>query len=113
MPIPAALTANLLVDTGASHTVIDRNIINSLNLPVRGVLPTHTPTTGANPVMVNQFDVDIAITGQNGQSITFPNWLVTESDLSAQGIQGLIGRDILAAFRMTYSGPERLLLLSA
>jgi len=70
-----------------------------------------TPTTGQTPVPQSTYDVDLIIQGFSLPGLVgLPHMLTNHSimgcDLSAQGIDGLLGRDILAVARLTYSGPD-------
>jgi hypothetical protein len=103
---PAARPARLLIDTGASISAIDSQLIQALAVPPSGSIQIHTPSTGATPHTCNTFDVAIALP-LPGQQIW---WLatslaVTESSFSAQGIDGLIGRDILSNCVVAFNGP--------
>lgn len=111
-PIPPFVSANLLIDTGASATLICETIIHRLGLTPRGYSQMHTPTTGGIPIQVPQYDVDLVITNVKGASETIPNLLVLAREMSSQGIDGLLGRDVLSKARMTYSGPENIVFLS-
>ena len=110
--VPAFVQASLLIDTGASATLICESIIRKLGLTPRGFSSMHTPTTGGLPIQVPQYDVDLTITNPKGASETISNLLVLTRDMSSQGIDGLLGRDVLVKARMTYSGPENIVFLS-
>lgn len=104
--LPAHTSGTFLVDTGASNTVIDTTIIAPLGLTPTGAVMCHTPSTGQVAQAFNQFDVMIVIPGPG----TSQAWIiealpVMESDFSAQGIQGLIGRDMLDRALLIYNGP--------
>lgn len=111
----APVTANLLVDTGATCTNLDMGIIQKLALQPTGSVPVHTPSTGSTPVTQQVYDVGLVIHGQGatGSQVHYvPNLPILGSSFAAQGIDGLIGRDVLKHCRMSYSGPDGLLLLS-
>lgn len=103
LPIPAPAQARLLIDTGASNTSLDQAIITSLGLQPTGTVQMHTPSTANAPVTCNQYDVRL--------SIPHP-WLhrhfhavpVLAADFSAQGLHGLLGRDLLASCVLIYNG---------
>jgi len=111
--VPQFPIAEMLIDTGASHTSIDKTILAQLGLSPTGVMPVHTPSTGDTPVNMATYDVGLLIAGgvASAQHV-IPTHSVTECDFSKQGIGGLIGRDILANARLTYSGPDSFLYLS-
>ena len=102
-PHPALVKARVLVDTGASCTVLDPLVISRLGIPSRGAVPIHTPSTSSQPKMFDQYDVGIMIPIGVPLKI-FDNVPIVEADLSAQQIQGLLGRDILSLCILIYNG---------
>lgn len=109
--VPDAVPASLLIDTGASISSIDVAVINRLGLQPTGSMSILTPSTGTTPHQCATYDIDLLIPGPaNVQHI--PALPVIEGNYSAQGHHGLIGRDILAAFRIFYSGHENIVMLS-
>ena len=113
VPIPAWHSFELLVDTGASMTMIDSGIPTVLGLASHGVTPMLTPSTGATPVSCKTYDVALFIPGtQQIVGHYVPALAVVESDFSAQPFQGLLGRDILANCVLTYIGQSDIFVLS-
>lgn len=108
-PVPLPVPANMLVDTGASCTNVDARILGNLSVGPTGSVHGHTPSTGTRPVTFLTYDVEIRLNG-SGQHI--PSISVIESDFSAQGLDGLLGRDFLQFARMTYLGPENHVYIS-
>lgn len=102
-PIPTGVTARLLIDTGASCTSIDSSVFSALALNPTGTIDIHTPSTGAVPVQQNQYDVRLIIPhiSINRYFHAVP---VVEANFQAQGIQGLLGRDILRECVFIYNG---------
>jgi hypothetical protein len=110
-PVPPAVLVQLVADTGASCTCLDPTVLAALGLSPTGSTSIHTPSTGAAPHTVNQYDVSL--------NIQFPTLMfsmscvpVIESHLLAQGIQGLLGRDMLAHALLIYNGPAGTFVLS-
>lgn len=110
-PVPQAVPARILVDTGASMSSIDAQIISTLGLVQTGAVPMHTPTTGNSPVLTPLYDVSLTILHpvlqRSHQAIP-----VTACNYAAQGIQGLLGRDLLAGCVFVYNGEIGLFSLS-
>ncbi|MDE2475960.1 MAG: retropepsin-like domain-containing protein [Alphaproteobacteria bacterium] len=104
---PQPVLAKLVVDTGASLTAIDVSILNQLGLSPTGKTPIHTPSTAGSPHQANQYDVGLTIFGHNNSlafiSVALP---VIDGSFRPQGIDGLLGRDVLASSRMIYSGAD-------
>lgn len=107
--LPAVATIEALVDTGATSTVVEPAILQALQLSPIGQVATLTPSTGGSPVMCDQYDVSLTIFGPTTSSPRFnlPNLLVIAAmpnSLSTQGIDALIGRDVLGHCLMHYNG---------
>jgi hypothetical protein len=109
---PPAQIANLLIDTGASHTVIDQKFVSLLNLVPTGSIMMHTPSTGTVPHPVQTYDIALAFAGIGGAVHSLVAHSVSACDFSGQAIDGLLGRDILAESRLIYSGPDNFFYLS-
>ncbi len=92
-------------------TCLCASVIQSLGLQPTGSIGMLTPTTGPAAHQAPTYDVDLMIPVPKAVK-HFAALPVVGSHFSAQGHQGLIGRDVLKEFRMTYSGPDSLVLLS-
>jgi hypothetical protein len=110
--IPAPVLIRALVDTGASCTCIDPGVLTPLGLTPTGQMPMLTPSTGAVPQLKNQYDVSLIIPSGPHTPLVFSAIPITESDLAVQGIQALIGRDILADCILAYNGTMRMFTLA-
>jgi hypothetical protein len=94
--IPAHKRGVFLIDTGASGTCIDPGIIGSLAIPQSGSVEIETPSTAGKPCLCAQYDVSIYIPNDNKPPLVIDALPVLETDLKAQGIDGLLGRDVLS-----------------
>ena len=103
-PVPNPVQIRALVDTGASCTCIDPSVLKSLGLTPTGTAPIHTPSTGQKPHYANQYDVSLVLLHLK-LSLTFHTAAVVEAHLAAvQGVQGLVGRDLLSNCLLVYDG---------
>jgi hypothetical protein len=109
--VPPPVLVRLLVDTGASGTVIDPAVISKLNLSPTGLMTIHTPSTGTTPHQISQYDVSLVIPHQ-ALTRTFFALPIGECSLKEQGIDGLLGRDVLAHCLFIYAGPDNAYILS-
>ena len=101
--VPSPLVIRALVDTGASCTCIDPNVLKSLGLSPTGSVSVHTPSTGSQPVNQDQYDVSLTFL-HSKLSFNIASIPVVASNLQMQGIDALIGRDILDDFLLVYDG---------
>ncbi len=98
---------NFALDTGASHSAIDRELAERLNLPVTGK-PTKVAGVGsiseAIPVRVNEWRAgDVELPPGTLVTLEMPS---TSRDLK---LQGLLGSDVLSrygAVKVDYVGRE-------
>lgn len=113
LAIPPAVTGRFLIDTGASGTCVDPDLIAPLSLPIIGQIPISTPSTNGQQHFCDQFDCALFIPGaSNGGSHFVPALPVIATHLRSQGIDGLIGRDVLKMCTITYIGTSNIISLS-
>jgi hypothetical protein len=104
LAVPVPVSVKGLVDPGASITSIDPSILRILGVVSTGTIPLHTPSTKAGrPHVASQFDISFSLDHAMATR-TWPALPVIESELLHQGIQTLIGRDILKSCLMAYDG---------
>jgi hypothetical protein len=112
-PIPAPVPVRALIDTGASCSCLDSQIITRLALTPTGSIPGHTPSTGTTPYNFSQFDISLIIPLQSPTLIIrFACVPIIAADLASQGLQALIGRDILRLSLFVYDGQEGIFTIS-
>ncbi|HBN9840095.1 TPA: hypothetical protein L3922_004686 [Pseudomonas aeruginosa] len=113
-PDPALERVRLLIDTGASNTNICTSVIQKFNMPPTGSVPVYTPSTGSTPFMMDQYDVNLyfTFTQINTPAHVITTIPITCTDFQAQGIHGLLGRDILSKAGLSYHGEMNLCVLS-
>lgn len=113
--IPSPATGTFLLDTGASGTAIDPDLIAPLNVPKIGEVAITTPSTeDGNPHVCDQYDVSLFFPGQSASGVGFwvPALPIITTRLKHQGIDGLIGRDVLNRCTLTYIGSAGIYSLS-
>jgi hypothetical protein len=104
-PVPTLIVLRAMVDTGASCTCVDPDLLAPLGLSTTGPASIHTPSTDGVPVAYPQFDVSLLIAAFATQPIlhlrTVP---IVALPLKRQGIDALIGRDVLKQCVLHYNG---------
>ena len=104
-PVPSPFPIAALIDTGASHTVLQQGLASRIGAPPVSTSTFHT-ASHAN-VLCSRFKVQLY----------FPHAVVLEATvvempLQGQPIQCLIGRDILAHAVLVYLGERNLFSIS-
>jgi predicted aspartyl protease len=111
-PIPKPVTGRALVDTGATPTCIDPGIAARLGLKPIGTSQVHTPSTQGVAFTCNVYDVSLVIPTSPGSPFRIMTLAAFESSLTPQGIDVLIGRDVLEHATMFYDGPNGRMTMS-
>lgn len=105
LPVPPVQRMNALIDTGASCTCVDPAIITALGLSPTGTTQMFTPSTGAQGHTTDQYDANLKIYCTMQQApLEIPVIAVVAAELRVQGIDALIGRDVLAYCLLSYNG---------
>lgn len=99
--VPAPLVAEALIDTGASVTCIDDDLARRLQLPVIDRMTMTSASHAAHPA--NVYPIRVEFTGL-GLERTVNKAM--GAVLAPQGVQMLIGRDLLAEAVFIYNGRE-------
>lgn len=110
-PVPSPVPMRTLIDTGASSTCVDPYIIQALSLTPSGSISIHTPSTNGAALNCNQYDISLVLIHPK-LSFTFGALPVIESNLISQGIQALLGRDVLKECLFIYDGASGLYTLT-
>ncbi len=105
LPFPSPIVVCGLIDTGASSTCIDEEVVRSLDLNPSNYVAVHTPSTMGVPVHRNAYDVSIVFGDSKPDPRTYTLELVA-TELASQGILLLVGRDILKRCIFQYDGPN-------
>lgn len=109
--VPPMAQSRMLIDTGASHSAVDRSLIDALGLTPRGKVYIQTPSTEGLSVEREQYDVSIHILHEK-LNYTLHTLPVITGEFSSQGHLGLLGRDVLKDCTLIYHGTANLFSLS-
>lgn len=101
--VPPPALARMLLDTGASHSAVDRTLIEALGLISIGKTSIHTPSTQGIAFECDQYDVSIHLL-HHKQNYAFHTLPVICGEFRSQGHSGLLGRDILKDCSLVYHG---------
>lgn len=97
-PVPEPIVVKALIDTGASHSVIQEEIAKTLGLRPVGAIKINTPSSKDHECY--QYFIKMLLPKHNlAYEGTF-----TATPLEGQNIQCLIGRDVLAHGTLIYIG---------
>ena len=103
--VPRRVVVRALVDTGASVTCIDPQVMKRLGITPRGKTPCLTPSTGAEHALMDEYDVCLSVYRNiNEVPCRMENLAVVESVLNPQGFDVLLGRDFLSRCILHYNG---------
>ncbi|MFN0132370.1 MAG: retropepsin-like aspartic protease [Phycisphaerales bacterium] len=105
-PLPPLQFAQALVDTGASGSVVDPEICSALGLSPVSYTRVHTPSTSGKPVIQSVYDVSIWLYHAKTKHIFERSFPVCCAPLRVQGIDMLLGRDVLSECLLVYDGPS-------
>jgi len=105
-PRPSPIILRCLIDTGATGTCLDSGAIGPLGLSPTGTTPITTPSTGKTPHTCETFDVGITFYHPDSSRF-FGTVPIVALDFSAQPIDGLLGRDVLANCLFVYDGAAK------
>ncbi|MBK8267029.1 MAG: retroviral-like aspartic protease [Planctomycetes bacterium] len=111
-PIPPSVRVRGLVDTGASGTCIDPDVLTKLKLTPRGQVLMHTPSTAGTPQPCDQYDVSIVLMHPKLSLTIYALPVISSAKLASQGFQVLIGRDVLRRCLFVYDGQTSLFTLA-
>jgi hypothetical protein len=89
----------MLVDTSASGSAVDLEVIAMLGVQPTGAISIATPSHDRHDVFT--YDIDLIIEGNRVHIAAVP---VFTTGLKKQGIHGLIGRDVLKHMLLVYNG---------
>lgn len=105
---PAPISGLALIDTGASHTCIDRTAAQTMGLSIINVVNMTSATHANEPCNVHPISIEVA-----GANITIETPDALGANLAPQGLLLLIGRNVLQHCNLVYTGIAGTITLSA
>lgn len=101
-----SITANLLLDTGASMTIVSRRVATALALPIAGTARLSGIGGTVNTSIIRVASVKVS-------DVEVSDMAVSVHDVSkSSGFEGLLGMDFLSRFQVSVDSEKKLLLLS-
>lgn len=104
-PVPAPRTARAMLDPGSNITSVDLALLKELGLTPKNGQDVFTVTTGARPVYMEHYEVQIFFP-RAGKKPTRNKAAVVGADFSAKGFAVALGRDCLQLGLLVYDGPS-------
>jgi hypothetical protein len=104
IPVPAAVAAKFLIDTGANMSCIDIGLITKFGLQPTASANVHTPGLGGNTVFRYQYEVSLYIPLNASAGCNLQDIDMLEVSIGDQGLDGLIGRDLIDQWTCIYNG---------
>lgn len=105
---PTPISASLLVDTGASHSMFKDGLLGTLQLHPVGTVGVNTPTSQGVPCGL----YSVRITLPHGQYLDTTAIQSPPGGFQGQSIDGVIGRDVLKWGILIYMGQRAQFTLS-
>lgn len=109
LPVPERIRIVAQIDTGTALSAIDRRVLTGLDLTPLNEVKVRTPTGAEQePSRFDQYVVSIGIDTGEGIEALFDNIEVLGTFFAPdEGIQGMIGRDVLEHCLLVYNGPSK------
>jgi hypothetical protein len=111
--VPPPAKATLLIDTGASMSLVDEALMRTLQITPTSVTSYHSSSTSGIAQQCNVYDVSLVLGGvATTNSLRIDPLPVMATAFINHPFEGLLGRDVLSRLQMAWSGPMQSLTLS-
>lgn len=109
LPVPERIRVVAQIDTGTALSAMDRRVLTGLDLTPTNEMRVRTPTSAEQePSRFDQYVVSIGIDSGEGIEALFDNIEVLGTFFAPdEGIQGMLGRDVLEHCLLVYNGPRK------
>jgi predicted aspartyl protease len=106
LPVPPVQRVSLLIDTGASSTVIDEGVMRSMGLNPTGATRFHSSSGAGVAHPGNLYDMALVLGGVGTvNALRFDALPVLGTAFINHGFDGLLGRSVLNRLKMAWNGP--------
>ena len=106
MKAPPYVQATLLIDTGASSTLVDEGLMRTLQLQPTSATLMHSSSTKGVAQPCSVYDVGLVLGGlATPNAIRFDPLPVLGTAFINSGCNGLLGRDVLRRLHLHWNGP--------
>ncbi len=93
-----------LIDTGATTTFVSKSVIDDLELDPRGTSHVHSATSAREFLIAPTYSIDLDLAGDITGSVARSLWVTGAQDLSAFGVEALLGWDVMRLWRLEFDG---------
>lgn len=112
LTVPPVQRVDLLVDTGASHTMVDASVMRSLQLQPINSYSYHSTSTAGVPEMCEAYDAELTLgSASEGNLLRIEPLEIMANSFIGHHYQGLLGRDVLNRLQLAWRGTTRELAL--
>jgi hypothetical protein len=106
-PVPARVRVLAQIDTGTEFSAVDSSILARLDVrPIDSIL-VRTPDTTTEPRAFQQYAVSIALASDTLEMFLTSVEVLGCAFAPDEGIQAMLGRDVLEHCLFFYDGPRR------
>ncbi len=100
-PVPPPVRAHVVIDTGATFCAFTPRVFQALGIEPYDVVPICTTSTAHEER--NQYWIDLSLEHSQGHR-RFNDLQAIESNFTATGLDGILGRNFLRRVIFTYDG---------
>jgi hypothetical protein len=111
MRLPAPVAVRAIVDTGSALTGFRSALFRKLGIQPFTKIPVRTPSTQpGSPHIADQYDVSVALIAGGRPTRFLSVHAISSDDFDPDqedGLEAILGRDILDCCNLFYLGPEQ------
>jgi predicted aspartyl protease len=104
-PVPDPICVKALIDTGSSYSAVDPSILQALDLKLIDTIPVRIPMAKEEVEHLDKYVVGLLMKAEGLEKLLDTIEVIAPSFGNEDGIQALIGRDVLSHCKFSYDGP--------